>query len=192
MPRPSVKDERQTTILDAYERCITRLGVEGTTLEQVAKEAGLARALIRHNVGNKDALLDACISRFLERSRAESRTLFETLPERHRVSALLDVLFDARYADTMATRTASALMAASHSRPQLAEKMRAWFDQFIDDITDELSANYSASDAADIRDVATAIAALYSSVDAMTALGPMPALRASSLRAAKKLLDGLR
>ncbi|MEM6512819.1 MAG: hypothetical protein AAF660_07395 [Pseudomonadota bacterium] len=73
-----------------------------------------------------------------------------------------------------------------------ARHSTGWFDKFIDDIADELSATYSASDAADIRDVATAIAALYSSVDAMTALGPMPALRASSLRAASKLLNELR
>ena len=43
---------------------VTRLGVEGATLEKTAGEAGLDRVLIRHNVGNKDDLLDAFLDCF--------------------------------------------------------------------------------------------------------------------------------
>ena len=34
MPRPSLKAQRSEEILDAYERCVARYGVEGATLEK--------------------------------------------------------------------------------------------------------------------------------------------------------------
>ena len=54
MARPSVKEERREQILTAYEQCVARYGVEGATLDKVAEEAGLARPLIRHNIGNRE------------------------------------------------------------------------------------------------------------------------------------------
>ena len=38
MPRPSVKAERTEEILDAFERCVARYGVEGSTLERIAEQ----------------------------------------------------------------------------------------------------------------------------------------------------------
>ena len=82
MPRPSVKTERTAEILDAFERSVARFGVEGSTLERIAEEAGLRRSLLRHYVGNRDDLLDALVERFLERSSREMDVLFAALPER--------------------------------------------------------------------------------------------------------------
>ncbi len=178
-------------ILDAYERCIVRLGVEGTTLEQLASEAGLARALIRHNVGNKEDLLDAYIERFLDRGKAEMDALIQALPLEDRVPAMLEILFEARFSNVSTARAAIALMAASHNRPELAARMRAWFGQFIADIASELSIACPDCTADEITDVATGIAGIYSNVDAMAPLGSSAGLRESSLRAALRLVNSL-
>ncbi|MEM1173498.1 MAG: TetR/AcrR family transcriptional regulator [Pseudomonadota bacterium] len=186
-----MKAERRETILDAYERCIVRHGVEGTTLEQLADEAGLARALIRHNVGNKEDLLNAYIERFLDRSKADTELLMQALPAENRVAAMLDYLFDPRYANSHATRAANALMAASHARPDLAGRMRDWFARFVAEIASELSLEYPDCARADVDDVAAGIAGIYANVDAMAPLGPMNGLRDASRRAAHRLVNTL-
>ncbi len=50
--RPSRTEERRLEILEAFGRCVARSGLEATTLEDVAREAGLQRAMIRHHVGD--------------------------------------------------------------------------------------------------------------------------------------------
>jgi len=65
MGRKSLKAERVTQILDAFERCMEKKGLESTTLENVAEEAGVARRIIRHYVGNRDDLIQAAVERII-------------------------------------------------------------------------------------------------------------------------------
>jgi AcrR family transcriptional regulator len=67
MGRPSVAEERVTTILAATGRCIARHGIDGTTLEKVAAESGMSRSHVRHYVGNRADLIALFRSRILER-----------------------------------------------------------------------------------------------------------------------------
>ena len=94
MPRPSQKDERTEEILDAFERCLPRYGLEGTTLEQVAHEAGVQRTIIRHYIGNRDALWAALVTRYLKKSRSDLREFVEALPDANRARTAIEWLFD--------------------------------------------------------------------------------------------------
>ena len=70
MARPSKAEERKEQILDAFERCVVRTGIQGVTLEGVAKEAELPRSLVRHFVGNRDDMVEAVFERFTRRAEA--------------------------------------------------------------------------------------------------------------------------
>ncbi|KAA0960093.1 TetR/AcrR family transcriptional regulator [Microbacterium sp. ANT_H45B] len=59
MGRRDLSDERRPQIVAAAKRAITKYGVDGATQERIAEEAGMSRALIRHYLGNRDAVLDA-------------------------------------------------------------------------------------------------------------------------------------
>lgn len=59
MGRRDLSDERRPQIVAAAKRAITKHGVDGATQEVIADEAGMSRALIRHYLGNRDAVLDA-------------------------------------------------------------------------------------------------------------------------------------
>ena len=41
MGRPNLTEVRTSEILDAFERCVARFGLEGSSLERVAEEAGI-------------------------------------------------------------------------------------------------------------------------------------------------------
>ena len=191
MARPSRKQERRGEILDAYGRCIALYGVDGATLERIAEEAGLARALIRHNVGNKQALLDAFLDRFIHEANTESEALFDALPEKNRLPVLIDWLFDPEYSNLDSARVTNALMIAANDRPQLATRLREWTDKFVDQIRDQLLQVDSQCDAETLDAIALGIAATYLNFESYEPLGRTSEFTRSSKKAAMLLISAL-
>lgn len=191
MPRPVLVEERRTQILDAYETCVARHGLDGATLDRIAEEAGLARALIRHNVGNRDELRAALIERFLERTNDSVQKLVEILPDKNKGSALLDILFDSKVTDPRIVLVSTALIAAGTKDPELAEKMREWNRYFVAAICNILTAEYPKSDSATCMAVAAGITGIYFNVESMSPIGPVPDIAEPSKRAAEILLKAL-
>lgn len=191
MSRPSLKSQRVAQILDAYEACVVRYGVEGATLKRIAAEAGLARPLIRHNVGNRDDILNAAFQRFLEKSDRYTRALIDLLPENDRVSTLIEWLFSEEDADDNMTRVSNALIAATSQHPEMARGMRDWIQSFIERLAGELEREHRRAAPEAIRAVAAGIAGIYFSVDALSVLGARDYLRAESREAALRLAGSL-
>lgn len=191
MPRPSLKEERREQILLAFEACVARYGVEGATLEKIAEEAGLARALIRHNVGNKDDLLEALIERFLANSKAASVQMFAALPTQGAVSTLIDGLFDPAYSNPQLVLVSEALIAASADNPALARKMRKWTTDFVSGIERVLAREYPDADEDTLKAVAAGLTGLYFNVESLSPLGGIKSLTSASKAAALILIGAL-
>jgi AcrR family transcriptional regulator len=178
-------------VLDAFEICVARHGVEGATLERVAEEAGLARALIRHNVGNRDDLLTAMVERFLDRARQETNEMIAALPERRRLETLVDWLFDPRYSDTHTVRVSDALVTAAAGDPVLAKRMRDWTLDFTRALERVLAEARPKAPKADCAAVAAGITGLYFSVESLAPLGGIKPFRKASKDATMLLLNAL-
>ena len=191
MPRPSLKQERRAEILDAYGRCVARYGVEGATLERTADEAGLARALIRHHVGNKDQLLEAFVDQFLDEATATSRAFFDSLAKEDRLSSLLYGLFDPSYSNPHQVRVTSALLMAATEYPALAKRLRCWIVDFVSGIQRELHTAFPQAEDDRVEAVANGMVALYFNLDTLTTLGGMKRLRSCSEEAARLLISTL-
>lgn len=192
MARPSNKEEKAELILDAFERCIAKVGVEGATLKLVAEEASMARALLRHHVGNREDLIDAMVQRFLQRSSALNQELLAYLPSENRVPALLEVLFspeNLQYSNDILV--AEALINAAQTRPELSDKLLPWYQEFELIITDELACEYNASSKEDIEIVATGIVGIYFNVYSITGLGQVEKMLRLSQGACRKLISTL-
>src|SRR6266542_6373122 len=54
-------------IRDAALRLFAERGVDGATIRDIAKAAGVSAGLVRHHFGSKEALRDACDSYALDR-----------------------------------------------------------------------------------------------------------------------------
>ncbi|ATL68236.1 TetR/AcrR family transcriptional regulator [Nocardia terpenica] len=59
MPRLADHEQRRREITDAVRRVIARSGLEGTTFQSVAAEAGISVRLVQYYFGNKKELLNA-------------------------------------------------------------------------------------------------------------------------------------
>ena len=95
MGRKSLTKERTAQILDAFETCIVRHGLEGATLQHVADEAGLRLSMINHYIGKRDALVKAMIARFIETYERDTAAFLQLLPHNNRLDHLLDFYFGA-------------------------------------------------------------------------------------------------
>lgn len=58
MPRPRLDDVRKPQLTAAMRCLIADGGLENTSLDQIARQAGLARGMMRHYFGSKDALIE--------------------------------------------------------------------------------------------------------------------------------------
>lgn len=191
MPRPNIQDERRAEILSAYGRCIARYGVDGATLEKTAEEAGLARALIRHNVGNKEDLLEAFLDHFLGGATDATDSFIAGLPQRDRISTMIEWLFDPDYSDPQEVRITNALITAAIEHPGLAERLMFWTSDFIEKISHELSDAYPEADGDQTAAVAAGIAGIYFNIDTLAPLGGTTQLRRRSEIAAHLLVSTL-
>jgi len=191
MPRPSVKTERKEQILDAYEACVARFGVEGASLEKIAKEAGLARPLIRHHVGNRDDLLDALVERFLRRSDISIDQMLKALPKTDTATVLIDLLFDPKFSNTQTVLVAESLIAAAQDNKMIAKKMRRWTKTFIKSIANVLTHSFPKTSEQKIHIVAVGVTGIYFNADSLTPLGNMTDIHTSSREAARLLLSTL-
>ncbi|MGO1120975.1 TetR/AcrR family transcriptional regulator [Rhodovibrionaceae bacterium A322] len=193
MARPDIKEQRRKQILDAYEICVARYGLEGATLEKIAKTAGLARPLVRHNIGNREDLLEALVQRFLTQSRRSMEEMIEALPQTNRVETAVNWLFDPAYADSQLVQVSGALLAASQDNERLARQMADWLNDFTEPLTELLLASYPEADRQKVDAVAAGITGIYFNVEALYPLGMarVAPLIDASRRAALLLLQTL-
>ncbi len=191
MPRPCVKAERTTEILDAFERCVARFGVEGSTLDRIANEAGLARSLLRHHVGNRAALLDALVDRFLAQSKSEITQMFADLPSEDRIETLLDWLFGEGFSNAQTVRVSEALISAAEDDGALAAQLRRWIESYRWALSVEFERGYPDAEPGACANVAAGIVGISFNVESLVALGQMAEFRAASKQAARRLVASL-
>ena len=191
VPRPNMKEQRRVEILEAFENCVARYGVEGATLERTAGEAGLARALIRHNVGNRDDLLAALIERFFDRSAHDMGQMIAALPVQNRSRTLVDWLFDPTFSDPKQVLITEALIAAAANDKALANRLKSWTNDFVGSIESVLQQGFPNASTESIAAVGAGITGIYFNIDSFALLGPMKKLRAASKAAALRLVDSL-
>ena len=171
MPRPSLKDQRTEEILDAFERCIHRVGLAGCSLEVIAEEAGMKRSILRHYIGNRDEILEALAARTIARYRSETAELLDHLPAKGRARALVTLLFhDVGNTNVQTLAVSEALTAASGQNAKIRILYSDWLDHFVSTLADILQESFPARDRNACWAVGYGIASLYFSHEAMTPL----------------------
>lgn len=188
MPRPSLAAVRREQILDALEHCLARHGLEGTSLDAVARAAGVARPVIRHYFGNRDALLAAAVARALSAYRADLDHALRELPREGRLAAFLDHLFLGGFpAHGERDRLFRALYASLEdgtSRSLLLQSYQIFEDACFEELR---AAAGPAADAASLRAAAYALLCLAEQNADCLAIGFDP----SRARAARDAADTL-
>ena len=94
MGRSSVAVQRREQVLAAFARCVARSGIAGTSLEDVAAEAGLARGHARHYLGNRHDQVVALCEWVNTADQQDFAKIHSATDDRARVDAVMHYLFD--------------------------------------------------------------------------------------------------
>ena len=171
MGRPSVKRQRTEEILDAFALCIARYGLEGSTLERIATEAGVQRAILRHHIGNRDELI-AALGEHIEREfPGATEAYFARLPESNRLEHLVNILFDpSMRSKSQELAVAMALTSISDRFPGVAAGLRSWLLKLDHLVAMELSRRYPQATPTVIAAVSFGLLSIYFQADTLASL----------------------
>jgi TetR/AcrR family transcriptional repressor of nem operon len=97
MARPREFDE--TAALDAAMRCFWAKGYEGVSVRDLAASMGIAGASLYNAFGDKQALYQRALTRYVEQSFLDRVARFEGLPPRRAISAFFDEIIARSLAD---------------------------------------------------------------------------------------------
>ena len=160
MGRRSLASTRKPQILGAFEACVLRYGLEGSSLERIAQEAGVRRSLIRHYFGNRNELTEALIAGVIERTVSVYRDVIRTAGAEGGTAALVDYLMGPAFPDKRDDALIDALMAVSHRDERLRGQLRAKYQTFQQSIQRELRRAFPSADPAMVRATAYSLMCL--------------------------------
>ena len=140
MARKSVKIQRSKEILDAFERCISKWGLDGASLERIATESAIKRPALRHFIGNRDELIVALVKsmvgeyKFIQSSMTKILRKADRGPE-EMISMLL---FQSDLTSPNRILVLMNLYAAAPRYPKVQKELRAWYKNYVNWVADRL------------------------------------------------------
>ena len=193
MPRPALTEERTTLILDAFARCVARQGLDATSLENVADEAGVKRSILRHYIGNRDDLVQALVHRVLSNYRKDVAVMVASLPSQRTAHGLLDYLFwDGDEATGVDVQVVEAMIAASGRDDRLRDMLKTWIDEFNQVIAEILARDYPGAETQRCWDVAYGVVSIYYNHEALAPLHLPNKYRLAARQSAEALIETLK
>ncbi len=139
MGRPNLTEVRTAEILDAFERCVARFGLEGSSLERVAEEAGMKRSILRHYIGNRDEMIVALAERVVSKYRGAFQAFLGQTSDTNWTKELLSYFFpDKPVESTEDILVIEALIAAGEKYPDVRQLMFGYVDGLVGDVSKRL------------------------------------------------------
>lgn len=191
MGRKSLKEVRVNEILDAFEHCLTKKGLQGATLNHIAQEAGLARRMIRHYIGNREALIETAVARIIQKFTVSIFNELDQLRPDNRFEGALDYLFSEAFNELPATKLVAALLAVSLYDEKVCRAIKTLYDTFHLGLDHELKLHLP--EAPDTQRIQTAYSIMCLSFGGgwMRNIGFDPQLNIQNRRIAQSLVDQL-
>ncbi|MHC1478632.1 TetR/AcrR family transcriptional regulator [Frateuria aurantia] len=130
-PRSTRGEKRRQSLLQAARRLFTSQGYEATSLQQIVKEAGGSLSTAYQLFGSKAGIFRAVILEMVTHIREQA--LPEALLSQPPAEALPQIIEQLMLfsVDAEAVAIRRQLIAESHSMPELAAELHAWFEQHM-------------------------------------------------------------
>lgn len=192
MGRPNLSEVRTAEILDAFERTVVRFGLEGSSLERVADEAGVKRTILRHYIGNRDELILALARRVVEKYQRQLQEFFDQITPDKRVDQLLGFFFSSGPVETAeGLVVVQALISSGEQYPQVKEMMLGYVEGLVSQLSNELREAYPDASGQRYWSVAYGVVSICFNQESLTPLGlPRKYLR-SARSCARSLIQTL-
>lgn len=163
MGRKNLTEQRHEDILEAFERCLIKYGLDESTLERVAQEAGKSRNIIRHYIGNREDLVAAFVERVLSRIKQVSEEILANTPKQKLIPKVLDFLFEERSAVSppdLGERMLGGMWHIREQNPKVQQALLNFYQEFEKILTEGLSRLYPDVSAKKCQEVSYSIICL--------------------------------
>ena len=193
MARPSLQAERQQSIMAAFTRCISKLGLEAASLDEIAKEAGMQRSLVRHFAGNREDL----VNQVADYVASEFEHIWQAQGHSHRDDPSDDWLLNVLFTPTPETKYQTmlpafyALLSAAHRYPNVRVRMTQCFELYVADLSLKLQARHLQASTDACQQVALGIINIYFAWDSLRGLELNTTLIQNNEKVIKRLLSSL-
>ena len=191
--RPSNRDQRQSEVMKAYVSAVAKYGLDGATLEIIAKTAGLSRSLIRHHLGNKAEMSEMLTSHVLGEFDEATSQLITSLPEKRGLEALIKFMTTPHEdSDPELILAFAALTMKCGNDPRLAERIRASIERFEHTLCQLIKTEYPENDKGSIEAVSNGLVSIYFNVVSLESLSFSKNFYQRSRLAMEKLVNSLK
>ena len=171
MGRPDLTETRTAEILDAFERCVGTYGLEASSLERIAEEAGMKRSILRHYVGNRDDLILALSERVVEKNRVDLNEFAQAISPANRIEQLIGYLLPSRARESSENiMVIESLIAAAEQYPQVRTQMLTLVEDVVAMIAGQLKLEFPARAQREHWQVAYGIACIWFNQESLTTL----------------------
>lgn len=192
MGRPDLTKERTAQILDAFERCVARYGLEGSSLERVAEEANVKRSILRHYVGNRDDLIIALGERVVSKYRHYSQSMLGDLPKRGRITKLMEFFFpDQPVESADSVLVVEALIFAAEQYPRIRELMTEYINDLVRTTAEQLQQEFSSATRQHCWSVAYGVVSLCFNQESLISLHLPKKFLEAARYSARQLIESL-
>jgi AcrR family transcriptional regulator len=192
MGRKSLKAAKVSVILNAFEKCIEEKGLQNTTLDNIADEAGMARRMVRHYIGNRNELINAGVARIIEKFNTTVLAVIDQARPEERFATALDYIFSEAFNQLPATQHVAALLPVSLYDAQVQKAVKTIYDSFQLGLEKELETYAPQSDSRARINTAYSIMCLSFGGGWMGNIGFDPQLNALNKKIAENLIAELK
>ena len=191
MARARIDDQRRAEILQAFEARVIRDGLPGTTLTNVAEEAGLPRSLVRYFVGNRDDMVALLIERMVERAEASLLALRNREAQRS-IESMIDFLFDQAFGNDTSNAVIGELWYLAQRDETVRLRPKNLYSRLARTLADELPATAAVqAEAKELEAVAFSLMSLAYGESSFNFLGVKAGTRKRVRNKALALVDTL-
>ncbi|MFN3212641.1 MAG: TetR/AcrR family transcriptional regulator [Henriciella sp.] len=159
MPRPKLDQEREPQILKALETCVIRQGLAKTSLKDVAEEAGLPRPLVRHFVGNRDAMIAKLFDGMIDRAEQQLENV-QGNDSALSLEKCLDLLFDGVFADETSNALVGELWLLAERDDAIRARLASLYQRVCDRLVGALANEGMGTNEEERRDAAFSLVSL--------------------------------
>lgn len=189
MPRPSLKEQRKSEILDAYLTCVSRFGLEGATQDKIASETGIKRAMIHHNLGNKSDMIKALTDHLATQFDAQINEFDSLGFKNQKAIFLIDYLFSEKsLVDSRLVLVFQALIHAAEKYPDVRKPLLDSVEGLVRFVSGVLGHRFTDATKQSIEAISTGLVNLHLICESLAPLDPPDHWRKQSRDAAISML----
>jgi TetR/AcrR family transcriptional repressor of bet genes len=162
--RTATREKRRQQLIDATMKCIARKGMGGTTLGDVAKEAGLSQGIVNLHFESKENLLNETLRFIADDYKAQfNRVLDKSEPNAaSKLHALMKLDLRPSILDRRKLAVWFAFWGEVKSRPryrEVCEKSDEYYDEILSSLCDEIisEGSYKNASSAAVTTVLTSV-----------------------------------